>query len=250
MKKLALLVSLFIIVGCGQSEFDRCVEANIEIIRESPEPESLNLPIITMNLEARLSIKVFEEAMEPFGFNDNEILSLLKKSLDKPKNRSDTLAYFSLLSLSYGTNSQINLENHENTYVTFLNTKDQEVFDEYVAQEVIYKLQSYGICPPELIYDDCSYRDSFSEKAYYYRMNYQRSDYVYFETEQEFLNHFKKNISWTEYNSFINTLPTFTLNDILNFYNFNSIFKSTLMNSTDDELYPVAKNVCNLQGIY
>ena len=247
MKKLALLVSLFIIVGCGQSEFDRCVEANIEIIRESPEPESLNLPIITMNLEARLSIKVFEETMKPFGF-DNEILSLFKKSLDKPKNRSNTLAYFSLLMNE--TNLQINLENHENTYVTFLGSQDQEVFEEYHAQEVIYKLNSYGICPPEVIYDDCSYRDSFSEKAYYYRMNYQRSDYLYFETEQEFLNHFKKNISWTEYNSFINTLPTFTLNDILNFYNFNSIFKSTLMNSTDDELYPVAKNVCNLQGIY
>ena len=54
MKKLALLVSLFIIVGCGQSEFDRCVEANIEIIRESPQPESLNLPIITMNLKAQI----------------------------------------------------------------------------------------------------------------------------------------------------------------------------------------------------
>ena len=52
-----------------------------------------------------------------------------------------------------------------NTYVTFLNTKDQEVFDEYVAQEVIYKLQKFGICPPELIYDDCSYDESFLKKA-------------------------------------------------------------------------------------
>ena len=261
MKKL-IVVSFIFIVSCSDatttlpenSEFERCINANIEIIRESGSPMVSQIPQQIYNLEVRLPADQSWELMREGGF-DSAYWDSFQKSLNEPKNKSNILAHFALLQSSYlGYLNQIHLENDDNFYLTFpFFPEDQpELEDEYYTEEIFYKMHFYDRCDGE----GCSNLENTTGPAeYLLRDNV--NDTVFFATEKDFLDHFSNNYPWEDYNSLITRTPTFTLKKLLETEpiretdeDFKFFLRSTLMSSTDEDLYMVAKRICHLQGIY
>ena len=269
MRKILFIFCLLNIISCAdtstispeKSEFERCIEANIEIFRDSPNLSVL--PDTALDLELRIPIKMLEGFLELVGTaldsKDVKMLSKFNKSLEDYENKSDILAHFALLQsegiLSYLT--QIHLENDGNTYITIAYFPEYELEEEYYNQEIFFKMHHYDICLDNDYERDICLLDNSSNYAEYLYFKDEIGGLLLFETEQDFLNHFSNNKSWADYNALVNSTPTFTLKLLLGTEPINKTdkffeyaLKSTLMSSTDDELYKLAKRICNSQGIY
>ena len=274
MRKILFIFCLLNIISCAdtstmsseKSEFERCIEANIEIFRDSPNLTIL--PDTALNLEFRIPIKTLEGFLElngsaPPDSRAIKMLSKFYKSLEDYENKSDILAHFALLQsegiLNYLT--QIHLENDGNTYFTLAYLPEYELEEEYYNQEIFFEMHFYSMCNLDsdtdrricLLDDNSTFAEYFKYGSW---ENEVRTD-VLFKTEQDFLNHFSNNKSWADYNALVNSTPTFTLRLLLETEPidkadkfFEYALKSTLMSSTDDELYKFAKRICNSQGIY
>lgn len=274
---------IFIIVSCSdvskmlseKTEFERCIEANIEIIRESGEVQLSQIPEYVYNLELRVPVELLAEFIYQLTGKDEDkidpFFGPFQDSLQEPRVKSNILAHFSLLQSSgfLSFNTQIHLENDDNFYVTYAFFPEYDLEEKYYANEIFNQMHNYSKCPAEGEYkrEICLLKDkstvaeqyfydeqgSLTYAEYYF---YDENDTELFKTEKDFLDHFSKNKSWNDYNYLISNSPTFRLKDLLEteaieedeFFKFTLM--SSLMSSTDDDLFKVAKRVCYSQGIY
>lgn len=275
MNKILTIFSIFIVASCSdvskmppeKTEFERCADANIEIIRESVEFQSPQILQNIYDLELIIPIELLEEYsyQREYRLDEDEFDSSFfvpfQRSLQEPKIKSNILAHFSILQsegmLNYLT--QIHLENDDNVYLTMPFLMDNNISEEYTDQLLSGKMlsmYSYGRCPAEGKdnREKCFLQGLSTYAEYYMRDG---KGYVLFETEEDFLNHFSKNHSWDDYNSLIKSVPTTRLIDMLESYDleeerelFKFLVKSSVMGSSDEDLYKIAKKVCHSQGIY